>query len=670
MQIHHDLKQLPEFNKAVLTTGSFDGVHMGHQKLIRQVGQYAREIGGESVIITFEPHPRQVIYPRDKGLRILTSIREKIRWIEECQVDHLVILNFTVEFSQISAQEYIEKFLVENFRPACIVMGYDHRFGLNREGDIRLLRMFQKKYGYKIIETSEKLIDDIVVSSTKIRKALVLGEIVKANRLLGHPYTICGHVIGGLRIGQTIGYPTANIQLDDDKKLLPGEGIYVVEAEIEDQVFEGLLYIGTRPTLKDQGDLTIELYILNYSGNLYGDQVCVRLLDYVRNDESFGSLEELRRRISLDEKYALGYFKHQQQNSVTQSDKVSVIILNYNGRNYLEEFGPSLKHIQKPGVRIIVADNASTDDSVSWLEKNRQDLNLILFRENHGFARGYNQAIREVKSKYIALLNSDVEMEEDWVEPLIKILDEDPEVGIVQPKVLAQKDKLRFEYAGAAGGLMDSLGYPFCRGRLFETVELDQGQYQDQVEIFWSSGAAMIIRRELFDKLGGFDPNYFAHHEEIDLCWRVKKAGYKIVCCPEVAVYHLGGGTLEYAQPRKAYLNFRNNLATLYKNERTSVLVWKLPLRLMLDIVAATRFALQFKWASSWAIFRAIGSFFRNILVFYDHRRKYRSLIQSNFQSKKSNEGPGKYKGSIVWDYFIAGKRKSSELKIKYKNYP
>lgn len=247
---------------------------------------------------------------------------------------------------------------------------------------------------------------------------------------------------------------------------------------------------------------------------------------------------------------------------------VAVIILNWNGAELLRQFLPSVVAGTSPRLAdIIVADNGSDDDSVEWVRQHYPEVVLLPFPENYGFAQGYNLSIEQAKAyEYVVLLNSDVETPDGWLEPLVAYADRHPEVAVCQPKLLSYRDKNRFEYAGAAGGFLDRYGYPFCRGRIFGTIEADNGQYDTPCDIFWASGAALFIRTRVYTEVGGLDPYFFAHMEEIDLCWRVHLAGYRIVCLPESRVYHLGGATLAASDPRKTYLNFRNNLLMLHKN--------------------------------------------------------------------------------------------------------
>jgi len=275
--------------------------------------------------------------------------------------------------------------------------------------------------------------------------------------------------------------------------------------------------------------------------------------------------------------------------------KVAVVILNWNGRKFLEKFLPSVTK-NSIGAEVIIADNASTDDSVDFMKENYPELRLIINSSNSGYAGGYNEALAQINAEYYVLLNSDIEVGENWVMPIIEEMDKNPEIGAAQPKLIAYYQKDEFEYAGAAGGFIDKYGYPFCRGRLFNSLEKDTEQYNDNTEIFWASGAAMFVRANAFHKVGGLDNDFFAHMEEIDLCWRLKLSGYKIMAIPKSIVYHVGGGTLPKNSSRKTYLNFRNNFALLFKNLPKNRL-WKVFIaRLVLDGVAAIRFLTEGKY--------------------------------------------------------------------------
>ena len=331
--------------------------------------------------------------------------------------------------------------------------------------------------------------------------------------------------------------------------------------------------------------------------------------------------------------------------------KVSVVILNWNGEAMLRKFLPSVvRYSQGVGVEVCVADNASTDNSCAMIEEEFPSVRLIRLDRNYGFADGYNKALRQVKSEYVVLLNSDVEVTQGWLAILTDYMDAHPEVAACQPKLLSWHQKEMFEYAGASGGFIDRLGYPFCRGRIFETVEKDVGQYDTVVPVFWATGAALFIRLADYQKAGGLDGRFFAHNEEIDLCWRLRSRGRMIVCVPQSKVYHVGGGTLNKENPQKTFLNFRNNLLMLYKNLPSDELKPVMRMRCVLDYVAAVVFFIKGEWKNARAVCRArrefacMQSLFRadrdenlNRTVVNDipERRKYCVLWQSKLKGKK-----------------------------------
>ncbi|MEL6945748.1 MAG: riboflavin kinase, partial [Bacteroidota bacterium] len=362
--------------------------------------------------------------------------------------------------------------------------------------------------------------------------------------------------VHGQKIGTEIGFPTANIEISFPHKLIPPDGIYSVYVWHQNHRYEGMLYIGIRPTLQDENRRSIEVNILDFNKQIYGDKIMLELVDFVREDATFNSLDALKAQLKLDEQNVRSGFAYLQKTeekktAVESLANVAVVILNYNGRNHLEEFLPSVLQTTYANVDIYIADNGSTDDSIAFLEANFPDVKIIRLSQNYGFAEGYNQALKEVESDYYTLLNSDVEVTPNWIEPIMELMERDSTIAICQPKILSYRKKKYFEHAGAAGGWMDRLSYPFCRGRLFDTVERDSGQYDTTQEIFWASGAAFFIRKKLFHEIGGFEGSFFAHLEEIDLCWRIKRAGYKVMVRPKSVVYHLGGGSLNYGNPRK-----------------------------------------------------------------------------------------------------------------------
>lgn len=332
---------------------------------------------------------------------------------------------------------------------------------------------------------------------------------------------------------------------------------------------------------------------------------------------------------------------------------VAVVILNWNGASLLSEFLPSVcRYTSSDIADVIVADNGSTDQSLQLLLQKFQQVGVIRFPRNHGFAEGYNQAVKQLEAyRYIVLLNSDVAVSEGWIDTLLAYAEEHPEVGVLQPKIRSYRNPSQFEYAGACGGFLDCNGYPFCRGRLFDTIEEDNGQYDDVVDVFWASGAALFIRRDVYVAVGGLDADFFAHMEEIDLCWRVRLAGYAVRVVPQAVVYHLGGATLDNAHPYKLYLNFRNNLLMMYKNLPVKEGRRRLFVRRLYDTVALLRYLLTGKWACVKAIWDAHIDF-----------RSMRGMYSSQPLDNMLTHFP-ECRHNIVWDYFIKHIRCFSELK-------
>jgi GT2 family glycosyltransferase len=331
----------------------------------------------------------------------------------------------------------------------------------------------------------------------------------------------------------------------------------------------------------------------------------------------------------------------------------AIVILNWNGRKFLEKFLPFVTGSTGPGVEVIVADNDSTDDSVAFLRQNYPGLRVIGMNYNRGFAGGYNEALKQVDSDYYVLLNSDVEVSPGWIEPMIDMMEKDPLIGACQPKIRMYADRESFEYAGAAGGWLDHLGYPFAKGRIFDVCEKDNGQYDVAEPIFWASGAALFVRAKLYHELGGLDGYFFAHQEEIDLCWRIQLAGYTVYSCPASVVYHVGGGTLPKGNERKVKLNFRNNLIMMAKNLPPGELLWKLPLRFLLDSISAWKSLFAGEAIYFWAILEAHMAFLKWLIFM---RRK------SVFPKKRRGNLRGWYSGSVVWQYFVAGKKTFREI--------
>ncbi len=340
---------------------------------------------------------------------------------------------------------------------------------------------------------------------------------------------------------------------------------------------------------------------------------------------------------------------------------VAVVILNYNGRSFLERFLPSVM-LYSTEAEVYLADNFSSDDSVAYVEKTYGDrIKTIKLPENYGFAEGYNQALRQINSKYYLLLNSDVEVTAGWLTPLLALINSHENIGAVQPKILAEHARNTFEYAGASGGFMDALGYPLCRGRIFDTAEPDSGQYDDEIECFWATGAAMLVRSDIYHAIGGLDGDFFAHMEEIDWCWRIKQAGYQVMVAPKSVVFHVGGGTLTKQNPRKTYLNFRNSLVTLLKNEKTSKLLWLFPTRLILDGVAGLKFLLDKKPADVYMIVLAHWFVFLHIFSIVKKRKQTRQIIEKN-RIASDNSQTGALSISSIWAYFIQKKQTYQQL--------
>ncbi|TKD65961.1 glycosyltransferase family 2 protein [Flavobacterium sp. ASW18X] len=320
--------------------------------------------------------------------------------------------------------------------------------------------------------------------------------------------------------------------------------------------------------------------------------------------------------------------------------KIAIAILNWNGAALLEAYLPNvLEH--SPNADVYVIDNASTDNSVSMVKQKFPEVRLVINKENYGFAGGYNEGLQTIDADIYCLLNSDVKVSAEWLKPMVQMFSEDSNIAIAQPKILDLRQPEYFEYAGAAGGFIDKYGYPFCRGRIFQTLEKDHGQYNDITEVFWATGACMFFRKEVFWKLKGFDADYFAHQEEIDLCWRAKNAGYKVFYNGHSTVYHLGGSTLKNSNPNKTFLNFRNSLYSVIKNLPTRQAFVIIFIRLVLDGIAAARFLLQLRGWHAWAILRAHLSFYRNVRSMYKKREKANFILKYYFVK------------SIVWSYFV-----------------
>lgn len=336
--------------------------------------------------------------------------------------------------------------------------------------------------------------------------------------------------------------------------------------------------------------------------------------------------------------------------------KTSVVILNWNGAKLLKQFLPTvLMHTQTEDCEVVVADNNSSDNSIEVLRQQFPNVKLILLDKNYGFAEGYNKALQQIDSEYVVLLNSDVETSFNWLNPLIEHLEQNRDTAAVQPKILSYTNKTMFEYAGAAGGFIDRYGYPFCRGRVLHKLEEDRGQYDNPIDIFWATGACLCMRRADYMEAGGLDSDFFAHMEEIDLCWRLLARGKKVVCLPQSKVYHVGGASLNSESPRKVHLNFRNNLLMIYKNATQTKLIEVLLIRIVLDTAAAAHFLVQGKWRHAKAVGKAYSDFIKMRPVFKP-KRKYNldKTIQTNM--------PQLYKGSMLFDFYFRRKKKYSDI--------
>ena len=339
-----------------------------------------------------------------------------------------------------------------------------------------------------------------------------------------------------------------------------------------------------------------------------------------------------------------------------QNDKIAVVILNWNGEKLFEKFLPSvIKNAQN--AKIIVADNCSTDNSINFLNQKFPEITTIKLEKNYGFAEGYNRALQQIEADYFVILNSDVEVTPGWLEKSIQILQKNVEIAAIQPKILSFEKPHLFEYAGAAGGFIDKFGYPFCRGRILNVTEPDLGQFDNSTEIFWASGACMFIKADAFKKAGGFDRDFWAHMEEIDLCWRLKSMGYQIWYQPESVVFHLGGGTLSYGNPQKIFLNFRNNLFLLFKNLPKKHFATILLARLILDGIAALKFLAGFQTNAFAAVCKAHFHFYLNLPKLRKKRKKI-------LEKKPVNNHAQIFQKSIMWQFFIRKKQKFSTLQF------
>jgi GT2 family glycosyltransferase len=339
--------------------------------------------------------------------------------------------------------------------------------------------------------------------------------------------------------------------------------------------------------------------------------------------------------------------------------KAAVVILNFNGKNFLQTFLPGIIRHSSPHP-VIVADNGSTDDSIAFLRQEFPSVQCIENKGNFGYALGYNLALQHVKADYFILLNSDVEVTENWIEPILERMQADAKIAACQPKILDYNKRQLFEYAGASGGFIDKYGYPFCRGRIFNVLEEDAGQYNDAREVFWASGACLFVRADAFHKIGGFDGDYFAHMEEIDLCWRLKNLGYTVYVEPASVIYHIGGGTLNKLSSRKTFLNFRNNLITYTKNNASEFLFWKIFHRLNMDGVAAFKFLFDGQPKHFFAVIKAHFYYYACLSNTLKKRRSMKGMQGFRFTDTEI------YQENIVWEHFIRHLQKFSELRKRF----
>ena len=331
--------------------------------------------------------------------------------------------------------------------------------------------------------------------------------------------------------------------------------------------------------------------------------------------------------------------------------KTAIVILNWNGQKLLEQFLPSVVNFSSEFAEIYIADNASTDDSIKYVQEFYPSIKIIENTTNEGYAKGYNDALSSIEADIYCLLNSDVEVTENWLKPILEVFKTDDKTAIIQPKLLDFKDKGKFEYAGAAGGFLDLYGYPYCRGRIFNNLETDRSQFNDISDIFWASGACLFIRSKIYHQLEGLDEDYFAHQEEIDLCWRVQNIGYKVKYVGNSTVFHIGGATLQETNPHKTYLNFRNSLLNVVKNVPKKWFLFVIFSRLILDGIAGIKFLIELRPIHTFAILKAHISFYKNFIKFLGKRKKLQKKQDYNLHT------------SIVWQYFILGRKKFEDLK-------
>ncbi len=335
--------------------------------------------------------------------------------------------------------------------------------------------------------------------------------------------------------------------------------------------------------------------------------------------------------------------------------KLAIVILNWNGERYLRQFLPTLLRNIPDYAEVIIADNASSDGSLAFLREEYPQIRVIVHPQNGGFSKGYNDAFQQIEAEYYCLLNSDIEVPEHWVEPVMALFESDDTIAAIQPKIIAYHDRTKFEYAGASGGFIDKYGYPFCRGRVFDTLEEDHHQYDDAIPVFWATGAALFVRSSVYHQLGGLDEDFFAHMEEIDFCWRTHLAGYRVSYCPQSAVYHVGGGTLPKSSPFKTELNFRNNLSMLYKNLPDSRRWWVLATRMWLDRVAAVKFLLEGHRGEYLAVRKAHREY-----------RAWKADLQRKREAIKPKQVPCVYQGNLLVEYYLLRRNTFASLRGRF----
>ncbi|MBK9272089.1 MAG: bifunctional riboflavin kinase/FAD synthetase [Saprospiraceae bacterium] len=659
---------LPDFNHPVITIGAFDGFHLGHREIVNQVCQLAEQNNSDSVLITFDPHPRKILDQENTHPYLLSTTEEKIKLLSETSLKYVILVPFNFEFSQQIAEEYIENFIIRQFKPHTLVIGFDHRFGMNSEGDLKLLRKYAAQGNFELKEISKQELKYEKISSTQIRDAIRKNEFRLVTQLLGKPYLISGQIVKGMQIGNKLGYPTANLELGEKSKLIPNSGIYAALAHLEGVIYRGLLYIGNRPTLGSNMAPSIEIHLKDFNGDLYQKNMLVEIIDYIREDEKFDDLTLLKEQIQRDDQKINDVLDRYMITMTNQmkDPKIAVVILNYNGENILKEYLPSVFDHLPHHTELYLIDNASTDQSLLWVKQSYPEIKIVRLSKNYGFAEGYNRGLKQVNADYFILLNSDVRVTNDWISPLIRRVQSNPRIMACQPKILSSRHPDQFEYAGAAGGLIDLLGYTFSRGRMMHSVEADSGQYNDARPIFWASGAAFLVNAAMFRAIGGFDGDYFAHQEEIDLCWRIQRAGGEIWYEPESKVFHLGGGTLDYSNPKKVFLNFRNNLSTIFKNTPYWYLVLLLPLRLILDVLISIRYLWSGKIQLTLKVIEAyVWSILSTLWLIQKKENNSYKINQLRIGPEKLK---GVLKGSLFVHYYLFNHQTYKNIPNQYKD--